>query len=141
MRLSTPYKLIASVIIIFTALFGLLIYGLSVRDDGIEWNPYVRSISELEGNWVADSLTLNIRDGRYQCAGSGCNSFGSNGAWERHQDFWVKVTPPGQKALWLRLGLREGKLILAIGADGDPDEWNPKVVFTKAEPWLHNKSE
>jgi hypothetical protein len=41
-----------------------------------------------------------------------------------------------QKPQLLRLGLRGNELLLAAGAGpGDPDDWTPKIRFTRARPW------
>ena len=113
-----------------------LLFGVATRDDGVDWNPLVGSVDEIEGDWIAESTVLKVKDGRYECVGARCGDLGSGGTWRREGDFYVKVAPNSQESKLLRLGLQGKQLLVAAGAGpGDTDDWNPKVKFTRARPW------
>jgi hypothetical protein len=136
MRLDSPSRVALSLALVACVIAGALLFWAATRDDGTNWNPLLRTFSEVEGDWVAESTVLKVRDGMYECSGAGCGDLGGGGTWLREGDFYVKASPRSQEPQLLRLGLRGTELIVAADAGpGDPDLWNPKVKFTRARPW------
>jgi hypothetical protein len=125
-----------SLVLVACVIAGALLFGAATRDDGTNWNPLLRTFSEVEGDWIAESTVLKVRNGMYECSGTGCGDLGVEGTWLREGDFYVKASPRSKAPRLLRLGLRGTELIVATGAGpGDPDLWNPRVKFTRARPW------
>jgi len=136
MRLGSSSRVVLSLALVAGVIAGALLFGAATRNVGMNWNPLLRTISEVEGDWIAESTVLKVRDGMYECSGAGCGDLGGRGTWLREGDFYVKASPTSQEPQLLRLGLRGTELIVATGAGpGDPDLWNPQVKFTRARPW------
>jgi len=133
MRLGRPSK---ATLILASILGTALLLGISSRDDETDWNPFVRDMEEIEGEWITDSTVLIAKGGRYECRGKNCGDLGSEGTWRREGDFYIEFTLSSQKPQLLRLGLRGRELVAAAGAGpGDPDLWNPIIRFRRARPW------
>ena len=122
---------LASVVVVIAA----RIFGEWVRDDGIDWNPFISAEAQLQGDWLTSKAVLKLRTGTYVCNGYGCQQFGAEGTWNREGDFYVHFVPISHEPQMLRIGMHEGNLVLATGAIADdPDNWNTKVVLHKVRP-------
>ena len=85
-------------------------------EEQIDFNPLVRSPSQLTGTWQDGASRLDLHaDGRYTCGGETCAQIGAEGRWLREGDFYIVFRPlRGHEVSW-RMVVREQHLWLAAG--------------------------
>jgi hypothetical protein len=133
MKLTSWNRVGIVTVAVFIGLLGLGLAGLANRDDGTDWNPLVRSESELQGGWTSGATALRLEiDGKFSCAGPSCVNVASGGRWSRSGDFYIALSATtGGSAVW-RIAKRDGQLQLLSGkVEGDPDLWRVDAVYTK----------
>jgi hypothetical protein len=97
----------------------------------LDMNPAIEDARRLEGQWVGDQATLELRpDFTYGCHGARCANLGDGGRWERKGDFNVQLLSRSGAATTYRVVSYQGQLHVTDDS-GDPDAWEGRLFFAQ----------